>query len=303
MPQPAYRGRFAPSPTGPLHFGSLVAALGSYLEARKAGGQWLVRIEDLDPPREVPGAAAGILRSLERLGFAWDEAVLYQSTRAEFYEAALRQLITLDLAYPCSCTRSELQVLMSPAGLDGDELRYPGICQAQPRRSDGPYAYRFRVPAGTVRFFDELQGEIAVDLEHTIGDFVVKRRDGLFAYQLAVVVDDAAQGITHVVRGADLLLSTPRQLILQRALGIPTPHYTHLPLATDAAGQKFSKATHATAIDDMPTQLALWKAATFLGLQAPAELQRASLRELWEWTLAHWSLQALIGVRGIAVVT
>lgn len=302
MPPPSYRGRFAPSPTGPLHFGSLVAALGSYLEARQAGGQWLVRIEDLDAPREVPGAAAAILRSLERLGFTWDEAVLYQSIRAEFYEVALRQLNSLNLTYPCSCTRSELQML-SPAGLDGDERRYPGFCQAEPRRSGGPYAYRFRVPAGAVRFDDELQGEIAVDLEHSIGDFVVKRRDGLFAYQLAVVVDDAAQGITHVVRGADLLLSTPRQLVLQRALGVPTPHYMHLPLATDTAGQKLSKATRATAIDDMPAELALWKAATFLGLQPPVELQRASLRELWEWALTHWSSRTLMGVRGITVVT
>lgn len=294
----SYRGRFAPSPTGPLHFGSLVTAVGSYLEARKAGGRWLVRIENLDPPREVPGAAAGMLRTLERLGFAWDEEVLYQSNRIESYEAALQRLRTLNLAYPCSCSRSELQMAEHMVD-DGEELRYPGLCRAQPRRSSGPYAYRFRAPPRAIGFHDDLQGDFAVDLADTSGDFVIKRRDGLFAYQLAVVVDDAAQGISHVVRGADLLMNTPRQIALQQALGIASPRYMHLPLATDDAGRKLSKATGAAALDDLAANKALWKTLAFLGLDPPRELGAAPVTELWNWAVEHWSPRRLAGIHDI----
>lgn len=297
----SYRGRFAPSPTGPLHFGSLVTAVGSYLEARKAGGRWLVRIENLDPPREVPAAAAGMLRTLERLGFAWDEEVLYQSNRTEAYETALQRLRALDLAYPCSCSRSELQMTEHMAD-NGEELRYPGFCQVQPRRSTGPHAYRFRAPPQAIGFHDDLQGDLVVDLADTIGDFVIKRRDGLFAYQLAVVVDDAAQGITHVVRGADLLMNTPRQIALQQALGIASPRYMHLPLATDAAGRKLSKATGASAVDELAASKALWKALAFLGLDPPWELGTAPVTELWNWAVEHWSPRRLAGIRDIPAV-
>lgn len=292
----SYRGRFAPSPTGALHFGSLIAAVGSYLEAKAAGGQWLVRIEDLDPPREVPGAAAGILRSLERLGFEWDEAVLYQSTRLDAYRQALQGLRDADLAYPCSCSRSEILESVTAAEM-GEELRYPGFCRLRPRNPAGPFAYRLRAPQESVRFRDVLQGEFDTDLQATIGDFVLKRRDGLFAYQLAVVVDDHAQGITHIVRGADLLSNTPRQIALQGALGFPTPSYSHLPLVTDAAGHKLSKATDAPAIDLMPPSRTLWKALDFLRLRPPMELAEAGLPDLWAWARAHWSTRSLTGLR------
>lgn len=298
-PRGIYRGRFAPSPTGPLHFGSLVAAVGSYLEAQKAGGRWLVRIDDLDPPREVPGAADVILRTLERLGFAWDETVLYQSTRAAAYEAALQRLRTMGRAYACSCSRSELESTGHPA--PGEELRYPGFCRQQPRRAGGPHAYRFRVPPAAVGFRDALQGDISSDLEASIGDFVIKRRDGLFAYQLAVVVDDAAQGITHVVRGADLLLNTPRQIALQQALGLPIPAYMHLPVAVDAMGQKLSKSSGSTAVDGLPPQRALWQALVFFGLRPPAALMNARLEEIWRWALQHWPPRSLAGLRTIEV--
>lgn len=293
-----YRGRFAPSPTGPLHFGSLVAAVGSYLEARKAGGHWLVRIEDLDPPREVPGAADAILRTLERLGFAWDEPVLYQSTRAPAYEDSVQRLRAMGRAYACSCSRSELESAGSHA--PGEELRYPGFCRQQPRHAMGPHAQRFRVPPVAVGFRDGLQGDISSNLEASIGDFVIKRRDGLFAYQLAVVVDDAAQCITHVVRGADLLLNTPRQIALQQALGLPTPTYMHLPVAVDPAGQKLSKSSGSAAIDALPPQQALWQALVFFGLQPPVALLTARLEEIWRWALQHWSSARLAGLRTIA---
>lgn len=291
-----YRGRFAPSPTGPLHFGSLITAVGSYLEAKKAGGRWLVRIEDLDPPREVPGAAESILRTLERLGFEWNEAVLYQSARLDAYSDVLQRLMDLQRVYPCSCSRSEL---LEAAGDESpqEELRYPGSCRNGPRHRKGPFAYRFRVPPEPLHFHDALQGELSTDLEKTLGDFVVKRRDGLFAYQLAVVADDAEQGITHVVRGADLLFNTPRQIAVQNALDLPTPHYMHLPLATDAAGRKLSKATQAPAIDSLPPSQALWKALEFLHQTPPPELAGAPPSELWNWATKRWSTQGLHSLR------
>jgi glutamyl-Q tRNA(Asp) synthetase len=252
MDRPAYRGRFAPSPTGPLHFGSLLAALGSWLFARRAGGRWLIRIEDLDPPREVPGAAAEQLRTLAAFGLVSDEPVLQQSQRHEAYSAALERLRLTGAVFECHCSRADLA---GEAGLHRS-------CVPGARRPDP--ALRLRVPDGTmVGFDDALQGTIRQDVGRDAGDFVLRRADGLWAYQLAVVVDDAAQGITHVVRGADLLDSTPRQIFLQRQLGLPTPAYAHLPLVLLDDGRKLSKSLRALPVDaaDPLTALrAAWRA-------------------------------------------
>lgn len=284
-----------------MHFGSLVAAVGSYLEAKQAAGKWLLRIEDLDPPREMPGAADLILQTLERFGFEWDEAVLYQSSRLDAYEQALERLRERRLIYPCSCSRSD--ILQSQTALEdsSEELRYPGFCRLQPRRSEGPFAIRFRVPSQPIQFHDDLQGEFSVELSSHIGDFVVKRRDGFFAYQLAVVVDDNEQGITHVVRGADLLSNTPRQIALQQALHLPPLHYSHLPLAVDADRKKLSKASGAAALDLERPAHALWQALVFLRQAPPPALAKAPLSETWAWARAHWTLQPLAGLRHIAV--
>jgi len=289
----SYRGRFAPSPTGPLHFGSLVAAVGSCLQAKSANGQWLVRIEDLDTPRCVHGAAESILHSLEWLGFEWDEPVLYQSSRTDAYEAALQQLRSAHVCYACSCSRSELQAAVGMQQ-DGDELRYPGWCREHPRRVQDTYAWRFKVPNQPIEFHDQVHGPQSLSLMDSIGDFVIKRRDGLFAYQLAVVVDDSAQGITEVVRGADLLSNTPRQIVLQRALQIPTPNYVHLPLVMDEHGKKLSKSAAALELSGNSPSLLLWQALRFLAQNPPIELQDASLKDLWPWAIAHWQLQRLI---------
>ncbi len=235
-----YRGRFAPSPTGPLHFGSLVAAVGSFLHARAQGGEWRVRIEDLDPPREVSGAADDILRTLDSFGLHWDGEVMYQSRRCETYEAALAQLKDAGVLYPCACTRREIAD-SSVSGLEGPV--YPGTCRAGLAPGRVARAWRVRTDNRAIEFEDGLQGVIRSALEDDIGDFVVQRADGFFAYQLAVVVDDAAQGISEIVRGADLLDSTPRQIHLQRLLGLPTPGYLHLPIVLNANGEKLSKQT------------------------------------------------------------
>jgi len=288
-----HRGRFAPSPTGPLHFGSLVAAVGSYLQAKSSQGQWLIRIEDIDVPRCVPGAADSILRSLEWLGFEWDEPVLYQSQRRDAYEQALQQLCEIQLCYPCSCTRSELQEALGPHH-DGDELRYPGWCRINPRRVQESYAWRFRVPEGPVEFFDGVHGTQGLNLADSIGDFVVKRRDDLFAYQLAVVVDDAAQNITEVVRGSDLLSNTPRQIALQHALQLTTPNYVHLPLVLDSQGKKLSKSNSAPELAGQTPSQQLWQALSFLRQSPPLELQNSPITDVWYWAQSNWQLQPLI---------
>jgi glutamyl-Q tRNA(Asp) synthetase len=249
---PVYRGRFAPSPTGRLHFGSLLAAFGSWLLARRAGGEWWVRIEDLDPPREVAGAAARQLRTLSAFGLESDGPVWRQSERSEAYRAAVDRLLASGGAFACHCSRSDLAA-------DGGVHRY---CVAGASRPDP--AIRFRVhPSTTLAFEDAIQGLVWQDIAEEVGDFVLKRADGPWAYQLAVVVDDAEQGITDVVRGADLLDSTPRQILLQRALGVPTPRYAHLPLVVDAHGRKLSKSLSALPIDDadpLPALRAAWQA-------------------------------------------
>ena len=284
-----YIGRFAPSPSGALHFGSLVAAVGSFLEARAHGGRWLLRIEDVDSPRTVTGAAEGILATLERFRFEWDGEVVWQSLRTAAYEAALQTLQAAGHAYPCACTRRELAD--QPLARDGSR-RYPGTCRdGLPPGREGR-AWRVRAE-GTIRFDDAVQGTQEVALAADAGDYVVKRADGLFAYQLAVVVDDAEAGVTHVVRGADLLDSTARQIHLLGLLGQPVPAYAHLPLATNAAGEKLSKQTLARAIDAHPPPAALLAALRFLGQNPPDALAGAPLAELWQWAQAHWSIAAV----------
>ena len=237
-------GRFAPSPTGPLHFGSLVAAVGSWLFARAAGGRWLVRFEDLDTPRVVAGAAEGILDSLHRYGLDWDDEPVWQSRRLPLYEAALERLRAAGLAYDCACSRTDLRRAASAPGPGDPADRqpvYPGTCRAGIPPGSRPRAVRFQAPETVVRFVDSVHGEVTANVAATVGDFVVRRADGPFAYQLAVVVDDAAQGVTQVVRGSDLLDSTARQIALQRALGLPTPGYAHLPLVLGTDGSKLGK--------------------------------------------------------------
>jgi len=290
---PAYVGRFAPSPSGPLHFGSLVAALGSCLDARHHGGKWLLRIEDVDTPRTVPGAADAILATLERFGFAWDGEVVWQSRRTDAYHAALEQLKRSGAVFPCACTRREMAD--SALARDGSR-RYPGTCRDGLPPGRSARAWRVRAE-GVIRFDDGVQGPQQEDLERDVGDYVVLRADGLFAYQLAVVVDDAAAGITHVVRGADLLDSSARQIHLQHLLGVAQPAYAHLPVATNDAGEKLSKQTLARAIEDQPPSIALVAALAFLGQNPPPELGQAALDEVWSWSRAHWRLDKVPRLR------
>ena len=257
-----YVGRFAPSPTGPLHFGSLVAALASYLEARAANGRWLLRMEDLDRARAQPGAADAILRALERLGFEWDGPVLMQSARLERYREVLDELSRRGLAYPCSCTRRELED--SALAIDGARV-YPGTCRHGLAPGKAARALRLRTHGAPIGFADAIQGWVEQPVEQAVGDFVLLRADGVIAYQLAVVVDDLDQGVTHVVRGADLLDSTARQIHLQRLLGAYTPCYAHVPVALNAAGEKLSKQTAARPLDLSDPQAELARARRFLG--------------------------------------
>ena len=294
---PRYRGRFAPSPTGPLHFGSLVAALGSYLDARARDGEWLVRMEDLDPPRAAPGAAADILRTLESLGLHWDGAVLRQSERGDAYQAALAELERMGATYPCACTRREIGD-SALAGTDGS-LVYPGTCRNGLRAGRAARATRLRVDDAVIEFDDAAQGRMRQPLAADVGDFVLRRADGLFAYQLAVVVDDAAQGITDVVRGADRLVSTPRQILLQRLLGAPTPRYLHLPVATNAAGEKLSKQTRAPPIDRARPGAALVAALEFLGQRPEPRLVDAPAAEILAVATARWDRALIPRVRAL----
>lgn len=293
-----YRGRFAPSPTGPLHFGSLVAAVGSFLEARSRGGQWLLRMEDLDTPRTVHGASDNILRSLEAFGMAWDGSVLFQRARSEAYRASLDRLHANGAVYFCACTRREIAD-SALHGIDGPV--YPGTCRSGLPPGRIARATRMRTAGARISFEDEIQGAITQDIAQAVGDFVVHRADGLYAYQLAVVVDDAAQGITHVVRGADLLDSTPRQIWLQQWLEVPTPRYAHLPVAVNALGEKLSKQTRARALDLQSPALQLAQVLHFLGHRVPQELQGDSLGRIWAWALEHWNTHLIPQTRTIHV--
>lgn len=284
---PPYRGRFAPSPTGPLHFGSLVAAAGSFLEARAHAGTWQLRMEDVDAPRCSPAAAAEILRTLEACGFVWDGEVVWQSRRSEAYAAALERLKAAGRVFPCACTRAELAD--SAIAPDGAAI-YPGTCRDGLAAGRTARAWRLRVGDARISFDDAIQGPIASDLGSEAGDFILRRADGLFAYQLAVVVDDAAAGISHVVRGADLLASTARQIFLQQCLGLPMPSYAHLPVAVNAAGEKLSKQTRAAPVDRTRPVPALFAALNFLGQEPPVDLAGATLSEFWTWASEHWQL-------------
>ena len=287
-----YIGRFAPSPTGPLHFGSLVAAVASYCDAKANGGKWLLRMEDLDKPREVTGAADTILQQLEAFGFEWDGEIMYQSQRDDFYAEALNQLQKKALIYPCTCTRKEIADSSHAQGIDG--LIYPKTCYFNKNTPPSIHAaYRAVVADKNIAFLDAIQGEITQNLAHDVGDFIVKRADGLFAYQLAVVVDDAAQNITHIVRGADLLDSTPRQIYLQQLLGLPTPQYAHNPIATNQVGEKLSKQTLAQPLCTRLAGQQLFEALSFLGQQPPAAIKNYNLSEIWRWAIAHWNMANL----------
>lgn len=278
-----YIGRFAPSPSGPLHFGSLIAALASYLDARAHHGQWLLRMEDLDPSREPPQAAGQILEALEAFGLHWDGPVLYQSSRLPAYRDALQRLQQEGLIYACDCTRQQIQ------GLGGV---YDNRCRD---RKDVPQdcALRVKVADRTIHFRDEIQGATQQQLLRECGDFVLLRKDGLFAYQLAVVVDDAFQNISCIVRGSDLLDSTPRQIYLQQCLGFETPQYAHFPVAVNEDNQKLSKQHFAAPLDHKTPLPALLRALMFLGQPLSEELAEGDIANVLQWAIAHWDIQAV----------
>ncbi len=282
-----YRGRFAPSPTGPLHLGSLLAAVASYLDARAHSGEWILRIEDIDGPRTAPDATDSIRRTLTRHGLEWSWEAPLQSKRTERYREALAVLSRLGLTFGCDCSRSQLAATAV----------YPGTCRKrnlvdEPTGADG-YAIRVRAPGRRFAFEDRVQGTFAQVLDRDVGDFVVLRRDGIFAYQLAVVVDDADQGITDIVRGADLLDNTPRQLFLMDALGYPAPRYAHIAVLCGRDGQKLSKQTFAGAIDQLPPADNLLLALDLLGQAPPTDLRGAAPPQILDWAQAHWRVAGL----------
>lgn len=289
LPSQPVVGRFAPSPTGPLHFGSLVTAVGSFCLARQAGGRWLLRIEDLDTPRVVPGAAEDIMRTLEALGLEWDGEVIWQSRRAAAYETALARLRERGLVFACGCSRQEILASAPHPGEEGPV--YPGTCRSGLAAGRRPRALRIRVPDEVVCFADGLYGALQQCLASAVGDFVLRRADGLFGYQLAVVVDDAESGVNQVVRGADLLASTPRQIYLHTCLGNPLPRYVHLPLVLAPDGEKLSK-RHGAVTDGSPRERGalLWRALHFLGQAVPNGLQEAPPREILSWGVRHFAL-------------
>lgn len=292
------RGRFAPSPTGPLHLGSLVAAVGSWLFARSKGGEWLVRMEDLDAPRVVPGMAEDILRTLEALGLTWDGEVVRQSERAGLYREALNLLTAKNAAYPCGCTRAEIAALASAPHAGDEGPPYPGTCREGLAEGRTPRAWRARVEDGReVEFLDMVLGRRSYRLDALSGDFVILRADGVFAYQLAVVVDDAAQGITEVVRGADLVTSTPRQIVLQELLGYPRPAYAHLPLVSGPGGAKLSKRDNAVSLAsggglESPGALLSW-ALGHLGQKVEPDMESAKPGEVLAAAAANFDVNAI----------
>ena len=275
-----YVGRFAPSPTGDLHLGSLYTAAASFLDARANGGSWLVRVENLDGPRVVPGSADAILRTLNRFGLEWDGEVVHQSDRADRYAAALDHLRAHGLTFQCSCSRLQL----------ADDERYPGHCRNGPLKPGTPCATRVRVDDATVQFTDRIQGTFRQNVAAAVGDMLVRRRDQLFAYVLAVVVDDAAQNVTHVVRGADLLDNTPRQIYLQRLLGLRTPDYAHAPLLTEPDGKKLAKSSRSVQLDANRPLPLIVQVFDLLNLSPPRELALATIPEAWGWATAKWKV-------------
>lgn len=292
----SYVGRFAPSPTGPLHIGSLATAVASFLHARQSAGSWLVRIEDIDPPREVRGAADEILRTLEAYELLWDRTPIFQSSRRAAYEDACSRLLSSGRAFRCSCTRSALR-----ADGDGPAGPYPGTCRLRTSHEQ-PTAVRVRVADRTlIRFVDGLQGPIETRLDEVTGDYVVWRRDGLPAYHLGVVIDDADEQVTTVVRGVDLLDATAVHLHLQATLGLPSPAYFHLPVVVNAEGQKLSKQTGAAPIGRWNPNATAAAVLELLGTPVPAELRGAQPGELWSWALTRWRIEGLRGRRTLAL--
>lgn len=298
MSAPArYVGRFAPSPTGPLHFGSLLAAAASYLQARAAGGSWLLRIEDIDPPRAQQGADHLILTALERYGFQWDGEVIYQSRDEARHRAAVTDLLDRGLAYRCGCSRRDLATArQGPLG-----TVYPGTCRDGSDADE--FAIRVRTHDRPIAFDDLLQGTVTQRLESESGDFIILRRDGLVAYHLAVVVDDAAQGVTEIVRGVDLLDSTPRHIHLQQLLELPVPRYLHIPVIENSDGQKLSKLTGAAALPLDDPRPVLLHALRLLSQPAPQALRDAPLADIWAHAVAHWEPQCLAGLRSLGTLT
>lgn len=289
MKKSAYIGRFAPTPSGYLHFGSLVAALASYLDARAAGGQWLMRMEDLDPPREVPGAQLAILETLERYGFEWDGELIRQSERHDAYAAVINRWFSHGLAYACTCSRKQLEAYQGV---------YPGLCRNAGHSPENG-AIRIRVPELEYCFEDRVQGTLRMHLGNESGDFVIRRRDGLYAYQLAVVIDDAWQGVTDIVRGADLLDSTPRHLYLQELLGIAAPRYLHVPLITQPDGHKLGKSYRSPPLPaDQATPLLL-RALRALGQPTDSQLDYGTPQEVLAWGIAHWNADLIPRQRNI----
>lgn len=297
LPQQRYIGRFAPSPTGPLHFGSLYTALASFLQARSHQGLWRLRIDDLDQPRNVPGAADAILKTLENFHLHWDGEVIYQSRQTDSYHAALQQLLADGLVYRCVCTRKTLTRYRHEHP-DKAHL-YPGICRATTNSRQTPYALRIKTGPHAIRFHDALQGVIEHSLAGQHGDFIVLRRDNIIAYQLAAAVDDRQEKITEVVRGYDLLDSTPKQLYLQQLLGYPSPRYMHVPVIVDAQGQKLSKQSYAEAVDRREAKTVLFEALVLLRQQPPAELRGAPIADLLNWAITHWRPAPLLNKRAI----
>ncbi len=274
-----YIGRFAPSPTGELHQGSLLTAVASYLDARQANGQWLVRMEDLDPPREQAGAATSILKTLEAHGLHWDQSVVYQSQRQTIYTEHLAELLAKDLCYPCDCNRQRLKSLTA----------YDGQCRQHPPQGSQPVATRVKLePDSEINFDDLFQGHQYQHLNLEIGDFVIHRKDGLFAYQLAVVVDDIDQGVTHIVRGIDLMSSTARQLYLFQRFHAASPVYGHLPVIVNSQGQKLSKQTFAEPLSIARASENLWLSLARLGLEPPPALQKENCKTLLNWGVQNW---------------
>lgn len=285
-----YIGRFAPSPTGPLHLGSLYAALASFLHARACQGQWLLRIDDLDGPREVAGASESIIDTLQSYGLHWDGPIVYQSSHLEGYQTIIEQLISEELVYPCTCSRKALSALKTHI--------YPGTCRHL-KHQKPPYSLRLKSTESEIRFDDELQGQQASHFAREHGDFIIKRKDSITAYQLAVVIDDHLQNISHVVRGFDLLDSTPKQIALQNILGFKSPHYCHFPIIIDQQGNKLSKQRCAQPVSAETPQKTLFLLLELLQQNPPSQLKTASVQKIISWGIEHWQSAPLKKVRAI----
>jgi len=288
-----YTGRFAPSPTGPVHFGTLIAAVGSYLQAKKNKGKWLMRMEDVDITRKVEGADIDILNTLESFGFEWDGEVIYQSRQTGYYEEALEILVSQSLVFPCLCTRRQLA--------DSKDDIYPGTCRKRRLPEIEEHALRILAKDIDIEFNDAVMGRQSQNIKKHCGDFVIRRRDNLFAYQLAVVVDDVLQNITEIVRGADLLDSTPRQIYLQQLLDYPTPAYCHLPLAVDTSGNKISKSEGAAEVKLENKEKLLVKTLRFLGQRPPDELDKSNISDIWSWATTHWKIDQIPHAKNLSV--